>query len=104
MSEPARSTALKRALAEEADALPRDFAAHVATLATARAAPASRWAGLAMLGAFIAMTGMCIAGWFAFGPQEVSVDAAPTPWLVTGIAGIAVVQLLTLRRRVLSTR
>ena len=113
MSESVLSEALRRALAEEGDGLPQDFAARVAAMATARAAARSRWVDVSMFGAFVAMLAVCVAGWFSFGPREASVDGwldlpltdlAHAPWLVTGIVGVAVVQLLTFCRRVLSTR
>jgi hypothetical protein len=108
MSEPVRSEALRRALAEEGDGLPTAFAARVASLAEARAARHFVWTDVALLGAFIAMIGVCVAGWFAFGAREAAgnawldvswSDVAPAPWLLTGIVGVALVQLLAFRRR-----
>jgi len=99
MSDPVRSEAVARALAEEADGLPPDFAASVAALARARAARQSRGTDLALLGAFIAMLGVCVVGWFELGaPDFAWRDVAPS-WLVIGLAGVALVQLLTFRRR-----
>ena len=99
MNEPVRSAALKRALAEEGDALPPDFAARVAALARAPAARQSRGTVISLLGAFIAMLGVCVVGWFEWGTPDLSWrDAAPS-WLVIGLVGVALVQLLTFRRR-----
>jgi len=106
---PERSAALARALASEADGLPEDFAARVAALADAER---TGWrfsrndAGL--LGAFAAMIGVCVTGWKWFGTQEPGgaewlgplVDALSyDPWLIIGVAGVAIVQGLTFRRR-----
>jgi len=110
MTEPVRSAALKKALAEEADELPREFAARVAELAEARDETRRfSWSDAALFGAFVVMIGVCVAGWFAFGPQEADANAwldlslrdlPVPPWLVVGIVGLGVVQLLTFRRRV----
>jgi hypothetical protein len=109
MTEPTRSAALNRALAEEGDGLPPEFAARVAALAEAESAwRYFSWADAALLGAFVAMLAGCVGGWFAFGARDAGVsawsylswrDLMPQPWLVTGIAGLALVQLLTFRRR-----
>jgi hypothetical protein len=109
MSEPKRSAALKRVLAEEGEGLPEEFAARVAALAEGESALRSRWAEVAMFAAFVAMLGVCVAGWFSFvGPPALGgadlVELAgralgSQPWLVTGAAGVVVVQLLTFGRR-----
>jgi hypothetical protein len=109
VSEPKRSEALKRALAGEREGLPEDFAAHVAALAEAESAARSRWAELVMISAFVAMMGVCVAGWFVFvgppaaGGEDLLQLAARVlgsqPWLVIGVAGVVVVQLLTFGRR-----
>jgi hypothetical protein len=109
MNTPARSAALARALAAEGDVLPEDFAARVATLAQASgAARQSSWSDVALFGAFVAMIGVCVAGWSAFGSRERSdaewmvplVDVVMSqPWLVIGLAGVAIVQAMTFRRR-----
>jgi hypothetical protein len=106
---PERSETLARALAVESDGLPEDFAASVAALAQASgAARHSSWNEVALFGAFATMVGVCVAGWFAFGSREQSdVDwMAPIvttmtsqPWLVIGLAGVAIVQAMTFRRR-----
>jgi hypothetical protein len=109
MSTPERSAALGRALASEAEGLPANFAAQVAALAEARAAARSTFlTALAMLGAFAAMIGVCVAGWFSFGKPEAGGVAwfdplvqavGPQPWLLIGVVGIVIVQMLTFRRR-----
>jgi hypothetical protein len=109
MKTPERSAVLARALAAEGDALPEDFAARVAALARAGGtARHSSWSDVALLGAFVAMIGVCIAGWVAFGSWELPdaewmapiVDAATSqPWLVAGAVGVGIVQALTFRRR-----
>jgi hypothetical protein len=100
---------LARALALATDGLPQDFAAHVAALAEAGGTPRqSGWNDIALLGAFAAMIGVCVAGWFTFGPQEsdaaewfgpIARTMASQPWLLAGAAGVAIVQVLTFRRR-----
>jgi hypothetical protein len=54
------------------------------------------------------MIGVCVAGWKWFGTQEPGgtewlgplVDALSyDPWLIIGVAGVAIVQGLTFRRR-----
>ncbi len=108
MKPPERSAALAKALASETG-LPKDFAAQVAALAEAGGAGRhSTWHDVALLGAFVAMIGVCVAGWLWMGPQE-PVDAdwlapvlgvvASQPWLFIGVAGVATVQMLTFRRR-----
>jgi hypothetical protein len=109
MSEPKRSAVLKRVLAAEGEGLPEEFAVRVAALAEAESAVRSRWAEVAMIAAFVAMMGVCMAGWFSFvGPP--SVDGGDLlelagramgsqPWLVIGVVGVVVVQLLTFGRR-----
>ena len=106
---PGRSAALARALAAEGEGLPEDFAARVAALAQAGgAARHSSWSDVALFGAFVAMIGVCVAGWSAFDSRgllevdrmEPMVTAMMSqPWLVTGLAGVAIVQALTFRRR-----
>jgi hypothetical protein len=109
MKAPERSAAIAKALASEADGLPKDFAAQLAGLAeTSRSARHSRWNDFALFGAFVAMIGVCVAGWFRFGPQEpgsvewwgpIVSEVASEPWLLTSIAGVVIVQVLTFRRR-----
>lgn len=109
MKTPERSAALARVLADESGGLPADFAARVAALAQASGtARRSNWSDLALLGAFVAMIGVCVAGWFTFGSRELPgaewvtplVEAVTSqPWLVIGVAGVTVVQALTFRRR-----
>jgi hypothetical protein len=103
-----RSVAIAKALASEPDGLPEDFAAQVAALAAANEWRHLSWTDGALLGAFVAMIGVCVAGWFWLGPQESDRTAwlepvvgtvASQPWLFFGIAGVAVVQMLTFRRR-----
>jgi hypothetical protein len=62
-----------------------------------------------MCGAFVAMVGFCVVGWLSFGKLETGGAAgfepflqtvARQPWLVIGAAGLAIVQMLTFRRRV----
>jgi hypothetical protein len=109
MKTPERSAALGRVLAIETDRLPKDFAAKVAALAKSNSAP-WRLSGndLGLLGAFAAMLCLCAAGWLTFGTQESAraewfgpiVGAmASCPWLVIGVAGVALVQALNFRRR-----
>jgi len=109
MSEPKRSVALKRVLAEEGHGLPEEFAVRVAALAQAESKARSRWAEAIMIAAFVAMLGVCVAGWFSFvGPPAIGgadlLELAgramgSQPWLVIGAAGVVVVQLLTFGRR-----
>ncbi len=110
MSEPKRSAALKRVLADEGDGLPEEFAVRVTALAEAESAVRSRWAEAAMVAAFVAMIGVCVAGWVGFvgAPAMGGGDflelagraMGSQPWLVIGAAGVVVVQLLTFGRRV----
>src|SRR5688500_815483 len=110
MNEPKRSAALKRVLAAEGDGLPQDFAAQVAVLAEVESAARARWAEAAMLGAFVAMLGVCVAGWVMFvGPSAtgfgefltlVGRTTGSQPWLLTGVAGLGIIQLSTFFRRV----
>jgi hypothetical protein len=110
MSAPERSAALKRALAAERDGLPEDFAVRVAAQAESESAARTKWSDAALFAAFVAMLGVCVAGWFIFvGPPamggtellEIICRAAGSqPWLVIGVAGVGVVQLLTFRQRV----
>lgn len=110
MSEPKRSAALKRVLAVKGDGLPEEFAVRVAALAQAESAVRSRWAEVAMIAAFVGMVGVCVAGWVRFvgapaiGGGELLELAARAmgaqPWLVIGVVGVVVVQLLTFGRRV----
>jgi hypothetical protein len=112
MNTPRRSAAISRALASETDGLPEDFAARVAAIAEARAtARAAAWNTVAMLASFAAMIGVCLAGWARFGEPELGsmewLDpwigaAASEPWLAVGLAGVALVQVLTFRRRALT--
>lgn len=108
MNRPERSAAIARALASESPGLPKDFAAHVATLAEKNDHPHLRWTDGALLGAFVMMICACLTGWFWLGPQESLtsqwwrplVDAAVSqPWSLFGVAGIAIVQALTFLRR-----
>jgi hypothetical protein len=93
----------------ETDGLPKDFAAQVAAQAEA-GSPAWHlsWNDVGLLGAFVAMIGICVAGWARLGAQgsgggewlDTIVGAlASHPWLTIGMAGVAVVQGLTFRRR-----
>ena len=111
MNEPKRSTALKRALAAESDGLPEDFAVQVSQVAEAQVETRrSKWSDATMLGAFVAMIGVCVTGWFGFvGSPEIGNaelmalicgTLASQPWLVIGVAGVVAVQVLTLLRRV----
>lgn len=109
MKTPERSAALAQVLADESDGLPEDFATRVAALAQASGtARHSSWSDVALLGAFVAMIGVCVAGWFTFGSRGLTgaewvtpILGAVTsqPWLIIGLAGVAVVQALTFRRR-----
>jgi hypothetical protein len=109
MKTPERSAALARVLAVENDGLPDDFATHVAALAQASGTTRrSSWSDVALLGAFVAMICVCVAGWSTFGSRELPgeewvtpiVDAVRSqPWLVIGVVGVAIVQALTFRRR-----
>jgi hypothetical protein len=109
VTDPERSPAIARALAEEADGLPADFAARVASRAEAdRRARQSRWSDLALPAAFLTMLSLCAVGWSQFGnPEPLGfewlnplLDAAVSrPWLSVGIAGVAAVHLLAFRRR-----
>ncbi|HEV7607978.1 MAG TPA: hypothetical protein VGO61_11605 [Steroidobacteraceae bacterium] len=112
MKTPERSAALARALMSETDGLPKDFAAQVAALAEA-GGPAWHlsWNDVGLLGAFVTMIGVCVAGWVRFGAQEAGGEEwlgtivgamLSHPWLVIGIAGVAMVQGLTFRRRATS--
>jgi hypothetical protein len=105
---PERSAVIAKALTSESE-LPVDFAQHVAALAEARAAQRRATGNyLALSGAFVAMLAVCIAGWYSFEPGALALGEwldpllralAAQPWLVIGIAGFAVVQGLTFRRR-----
>jgi len=109
MRTPDRSAAIAKVLALQADGLPKDFPAQVAALAEARAS--ARYLSLndlALLGAFVLMIGVCVAGWLLFdSPEPGGVEwfapivraVTSQPWLVLGVAGVAVVQMLTFRRR-----
>ena len=111
MTTPGRSAALARALAGATDDLPEEFASRVAALAETRgSAPLANRNDVALLGAFLAMIGVCVAGWFAFGSREPAgmemnwMDPLlgailSQPWLIAGAAGLAIVQVLTFRRR-----
>ncbi len=109
MKNPERSAALARALAAQTDGLPKEFAKQVAALAEAesRSSPLS-WNDVGLIGAFVAMIGVCVAGWVTFGAKESGsaewfdpVVGAVTsqPWLVIGVVGVVFVQLMTFRRR-----
>jgi hypothetical protein len=109
MITPERSPALGRALASEADGLPHDFAQKVAALADAGSdARRAGWNDIWPVGAFAAMIGICVAGWLGFEEQPtgggewlggIVAALAPHPWLLTGMAGVAIVHVLTFRRR-----
>jgi hypothetical protein len=112
MNTPERSAAIARALAPEKDGLPEDFAAQVAALAEAQSARRWSWSDVTLLGAFVAMVGVCVVGWSSFGaPEFASIDwlgsivraAASYPWLAAGVAGVGVVQMLNFRRRLNET-
>lgn len=103
-----RSAAIAKALASESHGLPQDFASRVAELAAASARPRMSWHEGAILGAFLVMIAVCLAGWFWLGGKEPLgpewlgpiVDVAMSqPWLLIGVAGIAIVQMLSFRRR-----
>jgi hypothetical protein len=104
MSDPKRNEALARALREEGDGLPENFAARVAAEAEARAAWRVVWSDVVLLVAFGAMVGLGVAGWRAFAePVQFSLrDVNLPPWMVTGAVGVALVQLLAFRRRVIT--
>jgi hypothetical protein len=112
MKTPERSAALAQALNLETVGLPDDFAAKVATLAESRSTARSVSWNVGLLGAFVAMLGICVAGWIGFseespgGPEWLAdiigtlvAALAPHPWLAIGMAGIAFVQVLTFRQR-----
>ena len=108
MTTPARSAALARALATETG-LPPDFAEKVAALFESGSSPRHLgWSDLWLVGAFAAMIGVCVVGWLGFDEQSTGGEEwlrnlvgalAPHPWLVAGMAGVAIVQVLTFRRR-----
>jgi hypothetical protein len=109
MNTPERSAAIKRALESEPVGLPRSFAAQIAALASTQRMRRWSWSDAALLVAFAAMLGVCVAGWLPLGMLEVGRAewlaplarlAASHPWLCIGVAGLAVVQGLTFRRRV----
>jgi hypothetical protein len=104
MSEPKRSEALARALREEGEALPADFAARVAAEAEARLSWRVAWSDVVLLVSFAAMVGLGLAGWRAFAaPVQFSLrDVSLPPWMVAGAVGVAWVQLLSFRRRVMT--
>ena len=109
MNNPERSAALARALAAQSDGLPKEFAKTVAALAEAEDASFRlSWREAGLVGAFVAMIGVCVVGWVMLGTQDAGntqwfgpAAGAVTiqPWLVIGVAGVALVQLLTFRRR-----
>jgi hypothetical protein len=108
MSTPERSAALARVLASGAGGLPKDFATQVAALAEADRTRLWNWDDLAMSGAFVAVIGVYVAGWFTFAPREpggvewlgpLIHAVASEPWMVTGLAGLGLVQMLAFRRR-----
>jgi hypothetical protein len=105
---PERSAAIARALASGSECLPEDFAARVAAVAAAERASRWSWDDAALLVAFVAMIGGCVAGGFRFTALEfggiewigdVFRTLASNPWLAIGVAGVAIVQMLTYRRR-----
>jgi hypothetical protein len=111
MNIPQRSAALARALASETDDLPKDFAAQVAALAESGDRRSWSWNDFALLGAFVAMLGVCVAGWLLLAPQEpASVQwldlparvVTSQPWLFVGVAGFVIVHLLSFRRRAMT--
>jgi hypothetical protein len=111
MNTPERSAAIARALASEADDLPEDFAVRVAALAEADERRSRAWNDLALLGAFVAMLGVCVAGWLTFAPQQrlntewlepIAQVVASQPWLFIGVAGFVTVHLLSFRRRAMT--
>jgi hypothetical protein len=113
MIEPGRSATLKRALAAEGDGLPENFAVQVAVLAdTEDKGRRPMTSDAAMFGACIVMISACVAGWFEFvGTPEIGNAElfgliggvlASQPWLVIGMAGVAVVQMLTFLRRAMT--
>jgi alpha-beta hydrolase superfamily lysophospholipase len=104
-----RSAAIAKALASEPDGLPKNFATYVAALAEANEGLHLSWNDGALLGAFVAMMGACVAGWFWLdSPEPVSADwldplvdaVMSQPWLLIGVAGVVIVQMLTFWRRV----
>lgn len=110
MNTPERSVAVARALASEQDGLPGDFATQVAALAKADRERAWSWNDFALVAAFLAMLGLCVVGmgWLGFGTPVLSGTdwvapvvevAASHPWLIAGVVGVLVVQMLTMRRR-----
>ena len=108
MNTPERSAAIARALAAQTPGPPADFAAQVAALAEAQRVRRSTWSDVALLVAFVAMLGVCVAGWFSFGVLELGSaewmdavlgTAAAHPWLVLGVAGLSLVQVLSYRQR-----
>jgi hypothetical protein len=110
MSTPERSAAVARALAAEPNGLPGDFAVQVAALAQAERVSAWSWNDFALVAAFLAMLWVCVLGmgWLGFGTPVTGgsdwvapvVDvAASHSWLLAGVVGVLVVQMLTLRRR-----
>ena len=108
MKTPERSAAIAKALASQPPGLPRDFAARVAALAETPESRRLSWNDGALFGAYVVMIAACLAGWFWLGPPEsVSADwlepvvdaAVSQPWLIAGLAGVAIVQTLTFRRR-----
>jgi hypothetical protein len=104
MNEPGRNEALARALRETGDALPENFAAHVAELAESRATWRMGWSDVALLVLFAAIVGLGVAAWRAFAsPVQISLrDVELPPWVVTGALGVALVQLLAFRRRTMT--
>ena len=110
MKTPERSALIARALAAQPHGLPEDFAAQVAKLAEAQARPQhSRGSELALGGAFVAMIGVCIAGWFQLGvpdlaaarwvPAAMASIVTSAPWLAAGIASLGLIEVLAFRRR-----
>jgi hypothetical protein len=100
---------LAKALAQEAEGLPEDFAARVAVLAEGSGAARKNWPTAAMSAAFVGMIGVCAAGWSEFVSRQTREwlgtfvhDLARQPWLITGIVGFVLLQMLTYRRRATS--
>jgi hypothetical protein len=111
MKAPARSTALANAVTPEFDGLPADFAAHVAALAEDGGRQRRDAHRLVLPGAFVAMLGVCVAGWFAYGsltPLDTEwlgplvAVLRSQPWLTVGISVLALVQALNFGRRAMT--
>jgi hypothetical protein len=66
------------------------------------------WTDVALVGAFVMMISVCVAGWFTFAPREtvfmewlapVVRELASRPWLFVGAACVGLLEVLTLVRR-----